>query len=765
MRPFLPLTTLCFSAALQLAPSPAGAQALGAIAGTVSGATARSDSTGAAAARPLAGARVSVVGSSRAASTDAAGRYQLGALATGDYELVVVRAGYEPGRRTVHVSAGGTARADFVLAEGSVLLSPVVVSAARTLQPTRQVAATVNTLSAEQVRTSPARATDDLLREVPGVELPRASSTVSGPEEIVSIRGVDEGRTLVLADGVPLNDPWGEWIQWNRVPRQAVDHVEVLEGGGSSLYGNYAMGGVIQLFSRPIVRRGYDLSVAGGSRDALEASAYGSAVRGPWGFSLGADYGSGGGYTLLRPDQRGPVDGPSEVTRRSATGRVERAVGGGSLFATATYFNDDRALGTPLTEPNTRHIASGAVGGELPAVAGGRLQFSAFGQTQTYDSHQSLVSADRSSETPAVAQRIPSHDLGGSVQWSRPAGIFEMIGVGGDFRYMHGRLEEDVFDASGAPTGGRTSGGTQQIGGVFVQGVLAPASPLRVELSVRGDVWRSYDGSKADRAGGTPADTAYASRSDAALSPRIGVRYALLPTVTLRSSVYRSFRAPTLSEQYRTFFGGPNTFLGNPDLGPEHLTGVDAGMDWQPSARVELRLTGFWNEMRDLMTFAFQGPAPSGGAILQRENVGAARSRGGEAELALRLVDGLTLTTTYNYDDARVTRASNPAQVGTFVARVPLQRATGRLTYSSAPVGTFTVLYRYEGPSNTISGARMDPYSVVDVDARRAVFEGTDVFVSVENLFDQAYTANISGPLEYLGLPRTIRAGVAVRSF
>ena len=99
------------------------------------------------------------------------------------------------------------------------MLSSVIVSATRTPIEAGKVASTVNVLTPEQVRQSPARESQDLLREIPAVELPRTSSLVGGTAQIVSIRGVDEGRTAVLFDGIPVNDAWGEWIDWGRVPK------------------------------------------------------------------------------------------------------------------------------------------------------------------------------------------------------------------------------------------------------------------------------------------------------------------------------------------------------------------------------------------------------------------------------------------------------------------------------------------------------------------------------------------------------------------
>jgi outer membrane cobalamin receptor len=693
--------------------------------------------------------------------TDRLGRYRIEGLTSGDYTLTATRIGRAPATRTVHVSNGGTATADFDLAAGSVLLSGVVVSAARSAEAARAVASTVNVMPSEVVRTSPARTVDDLVREMPGVELPRTSSTVSGPEEIVSIRGADEGRTLVMLDNVPLNDPWGEWIQWNRAPRFQLDRVEVVEGGGSSLYGNYAMGGVIALFSQPIVKRGYNLLAAGGSRGLADFSAYGSDVVGSLGYSLSGEYGSGGGYTLLRPDQRGPLDQASSVTRRNFRGRAEYALGqGSSLFADANYFGDDRSLGTPLTEPNRRQIGGGVLGASLATPWSGRLEARLYGQRQSYDSHSSVVNPTRTGERPNVAQSIPSHDLGGSVQWSRPLGLFDLVSLGGDFRQMVGRLDETVYAANGTVAGTRESGGSQRVGGVFVQGVLTPAEPLRIEASARVDGWRSYAGSRLDGTVSPATATSYADKSNAAFAPRVGVRYALLHSLAVRGSWFQAFRAPTLSEEYRTFFAGPNVFVGNPALTPEHLTGWDAGVDWQPSSLLELRATVFTNHYTDLDDFTFLNAGPNAGGItLQRQNVGSAHASGIEGEIALHPTDALTLAGSYNYDDARINSTGAP------VNRVPLQKGSARVTWQEPRVGTLNVLYRYEGPNHALGGTAMGPYALVDVDLRREIVHGTELLLSVQNLFDRQYTANWSGPLESVGLPRTVRAGVAAHSF
>src|SRR5207249_3300651 len=106
-----------------------------------------------------------------------------------------------------------------------------------------------------QIEQSPSRTLDDLLRQIPGFSLlRRTSSLVAHPTtQGVSLRGLSTNgasRTLILLDNVPLNDPFGGWVYWRRIPKPEIERVEVVQGSRSDLYGNSAMSGVIQIISR-----------------------------------------------------------------------------------------------------------------------------------------------------------------------------------------------------------------------------------------------------------------------------------------------------------------------------------------------------------------------------------------------------------------------------------------------------------------------------------------------------------------------------------
>lgn len=730
---------------LFLFPALAAAQA-GVVVGTVS----RADGS------PIDGARVSVQLPSRSATTDQAGRYALRGLPAGQYRVTISAIGQRLAQRAVNVVAGQTTTLDVRLESGPLMLSGIVTSATRTPAEASRVAATVNVLTSEQIRTSPARESQDLLREIPGVELARTSSLVGGSAQIVSIRGVDEGRTAVLFDGIPVNDAWGEWIDWGRVPKALVERVEVLEGGGSNLYGNGAMGGVISFFAKPIAPGAYELQVDGGSRDAKHA--YASAGV-PLAHALTAmvsgDYLDGGGYRMIAPADAGPVDHRSQISSRNGMARVEYAPSRHlSTFASGNFYNDNRDLGTALAHTN-RDDKRLTFGADLDGASYGALTLRGWNGILVEDQFASAVTptVGRTSERRTSWQHIPTHDWGASLQWAHDGALgLQTLIAGADVRKMTGNVAQQDYAADGSVSGNTQSGGSQLLSGAFVQGVLSPIEPLRIEIGGRYDRWGNNDGFAIDANG----NTIYPDESFDHFSPRIGAAYRVSSMLTLRGALYDAFRAPNLAEMYRKFVSGTNTNLPNPALRPESARGQEVGFDLQPASWMQLRGTYYSAIYSDFNSFVTIAPGTR-----QRQNVQRSRSTGGEAYLALRPVEELLVSASVNYDHAVVvTNDARPSSVGEYIGRVPQQRQVIRATYSAPVLGSLTALWRHEGKNSTFNGTQLDPFTVVDANYTRDLARGLSVFASVENVGDVKYQVNLSGGVVSLGLPRTIRVGV-----
>ena len=151
---------------------------------------------------------------------------------------------------------------------------------------------TVNVIPASELLSSAAVSIDDALKMVPGFTLfRRTSSRVSNPTaQGVALRGLGgtgASRSLVLANGIPLNDAFGGWIYWDKVPQAAIDRIEVQRGGGSDLYGADAVGGVVQILTvrpgRPTAR----MLVEGGNMATGRVSLFGGGRTNGWTYSGG----------------------------------------------------------------------------------------------------------------------------------------------------------------------------------------------------------------------------------------------------------------------------------------------------------------------------------------------------------------------------------------------------------------------------------------------------------------------------------------------
>src|SRR5437868_15413935 len=243
---------------------------------------------------------------------------------------------------TLSVSAAGFTDTEVEWRHGTtpiqIILRPATVAQQVTVTANRMGSRVVGTptslvvLSSQDVASTAAYTVDDMLRQVPGFTLfRRTSSRTSNPtSQGVSLRGLGASgasRALVLADGFPLNDPFGGWVYWDRVPREDISHIEVASGGASHLYGLDALGGVINIFRKPMNVDALSFELAGGKEDSPDLSLAGTMRIGPWSYLVHSDLFRTDGYIAVASNLRGAVDTP--VNSQDATGdlTVQRKFG------------------------------------------------------------------------------------------------------------------------------------------------------------------------------------------------------------------------------------------------------------------------------------------------------------------------------------------------------------------------------------------------------------------------------------------------------
>ena len=328
------------------------------------------------------------------------------------------------------------------------------MTATRTRQPLKDVPAHVTVLTQEDIHQSAAQTIDDLLRQIPGFSLfRRSSSLVAHPTtQGVSLRGIGPSgasRTLVLLDGIPMNDPFGGWVYWSKVPVQSIERIEVVRGGGSSVWGNYALGGVIHIITQPPQKRMHTLVGAGGTRGTVNLGLFASDVLGPVGVAVEGKYFHTDGYQIIRGDQRGTIDiNNADSEQKIFNGKIEYALADDvMLLLHGGYFTEDRGNGTPLTHNATDagYIRGGT---RLTTPDGSEWTLDVFSHLQTFESTFSSPAPDRNSETPALDQfDVPSTAVGTSLQWSKQTHPNHLMTAGTDLRWIDGETNEDFVTA------------------------------------------------------------------------------------------------------------------------------------------------------------------------------------------------------------------------------------------------------------------------------------------------------------------------------
>src|SRR5271165_117328 len=386
--------------------------------------------------------------------------------------------------------------------------------------------------------------TDDKLRLVPGFQLLRrsGSQTANPTSQGVSLRGLGASgasRALVLVDGIPINDPFGGWIYWARVSQSSLNEVQIVPGGVSALYGNDALGGVINMETRTAVETAWNMEGSYGNENSPFGSGWGAVRWGQWDLSGSGEGYRTDGYVQVPSDFRGTVDTPVNVQYGSGNVRLERLFGDcGRVFLNGELYGEDRQNGTPR-QINDTTIRQLAFGTDYDSPAAGLFTLRLYGGTQNYHQTFSSVAANRDSESLTNVQNVPVQQMGLIGQWSKQVASKLTMLAGLDGTYVQGVSLETTY-SMGSRTANLNNGGTQEALGAFLEGIVQITPRWSLTLVGREDLWSNYDGSSIRiPVHGRETTTDYPARGQNAFDPRISTSYRISDHVVLYGSGYR----------------------------------------------------------------------------------------------------------------------------------------------------------------------------------------------------------------------------------
>lgn len=584
--------------------------------------------------------------------------------------------------------AGGAAAGDEAAADvDTARIGPVVVTATRIEQPAAEVGSAVTVITGEELRRRGIEFVADALQEVPGVTVPRSGTR--GKTTSLFLRGANANQTLVLIDGIRVNDPTSGSFDLAFLTTDNVERIEVIRGPQSPLYGSEAVGGVVNIITRrgrgPIATT---LTALGGNYDTYSV---GAAIRGG-----GERLGGSLEVSRFATDNRAPND-DFDVDTVSARldGRLTDR-----LSSTITFRRSIAETGTPgqlalgppvLTDRQENELSAAGITVEhrTTSIWSQRLSLSGSDQTLLFTQAAGLSITDSERR---------------SIEWVHtitPLRPLSLV-VGGEYRGEDGAFQNPF--------------GTD-----FEAHLVTRALFAQAQLVTLGERLFLQGGGRLDD--GTQLDTEVTPKVAAAfLVPETGTR--------LHASWGKGIKAPTILD---LFFPG----FSNPDLKPERSTGWDAGVDqrlW--GRRVEVGVTFFRNDFKDLIVF---DPF-----LFIPVNVGKAHSYGVESTLAVRPTRWLDLAVAHTYLEA----INDDTQ--TRLLRRPRHQGSAQVTLRPAAAASVTVSGLYVGDrrDNTFTPGSQErdqgEYFRLDASAtyrlpRVPGVRSLEVVGRVENILDREY--------------------------
>jgi vitamin B12 transporter len=656
----------------------------------------------------------------------------------------------------------------------------VVVSAARLPTSPADAAFSIINIDPEAIQTLPR--VDDIIKTSPGVSLfRRGSSAGANPTtQGVSLRSMapsGAGRALVTLDGVPQNDPFGNWVIWTSLTPEALQGVSIVRGAGAGPYGAGALTGVIALDEKSSVNGNFIGDVSGSDLGARRGSfAASDKIDGVQFFGAAAS--ETGDHWIPVRERRGKADTDLTVEDWTATGKAVVDLGPAALTAHVGAYREQRGSGlldansaskgqdaalTLTAQPDAQHL-----GWKLQAWVR---------QSDLYNSSAS-VAADRSSVTPANAEyKTPATGWGANAA-VRKMGDWGSLEGGFDLRAAGGEESEKSSFVNGAFTKGRVAGGNTLIYGVYTEGAWRSGGWL-LTGGARIDQWSTTNGHRTETLLATGAVTlnpVIANRSGSVPTGRVGLRRELGGGFYVRGAGYAGFRAPSLNELYRPFRVGNNITEANENLKPEKLYGGElaVGLDQGPFTG---SATVFVNQLKDPITNVTQGvgPAtfpragfvPAGGIFYMRQNAGAINATGIEADARYQLLQTVSLRLSGAYTDAKVDgMAVDPQLTGKRPAQTPRLAVTGGAEWSVTSKIAVNADVRYEGSRFEDDLNTLTLRAAAGVDARISyqITKDWGVYVSAENLTDAAIeTGQTADHVKSYDEPRVFRIGVRFR--
>ena len=603
-------------------------------------------------------------------------------------------------------------------------LAPVVVTGTRSDRPIDETPVRTEVIDHAEIERTGAITLKDALENLPGVHLTEVHGK-SGYQ--LSMQGFGGDQVLVLIDGLPLTSSTNSTADLSQYLLVDVDRIEVVKGPASALYGSAAMGGVVNVITRPIPA-GWSGRIEGdvGSRGSQNASGKAADV-GTHHLLMATDGGNEHWRWRVAADtlrDRGFSENPKawslrgdRIQRNQYLGRLEwLPIRDTRLYFEASRYEEEDEQRYNLFVP-PRNVPQR----KTEDIARNRLQFGGDTAWRGWRGRAAYVDERFRSDSVGLSNEVPETTRNAemdlqqlSLQVDAPPWRQQLWQVGIDWR--RDTLSQWANGKSETTRDGEVERDSTE---AWLQGEWLYAQDGSVLGGLR---WQD--------------DSDFGTH----IAPKLGLRQQVWQAgdwrATVRASIGQGYRVPNLKERHYLFDHSALGYvvLGNPDLQPERSTGQQLGLVIAAGQRFSLDLNLFHNRIRDLIqTDTTPSEVVYGVSAYRYRNVARARTAGAELGLQWRQRPGLDWRAGYTFTHTRDLDTDQE------LTRRPRHMARIGLDWQAAESTVLSLRARWQSAEavDSLGTMRSPSWSAVDLTVQHRLNTSLLALAGVRNLFDR----------------------------
>jgi len=698
------------------------------------------------------GANVIITNINRGKITNQKGEFSFTNLQKGVYNLQVSFIGKKTYSKQIEIKVNETFDLGEILLENSNFKTDeVVVTATKSVRKLSDIPASVEYISAKDIKNLPSQKLDENLKFVPGVIVDRPFGIFG--KSVVGIRGVvssEPGRQLTLIDGVPINKSDGGGTNWNRIIGSDVEHIEVLKGPSASIYGNNAMGGTINIITKRPTKKGLQGNAKAFygtyNTQGIEANLmqkFSNEVSGFY-YSLSARALKTDGYITVPDSIRNETDTAVFVQEQAANARIGYKFNYySSIEFEYNYYNDHRGQGTVI------QLDDGATADYdthfLKAKYKTRLGKLDFNLNAYYQLEQYLRTIEKIKKGNYTLINVNSDrtDYGALASVNTNIGKNNLT-FGIDYR-LGSVYGVDDYQTS---TDNVINKGNIANYNIYLQDEIKFNSKFTSIVGVNFAYVNFYNGEfkLEEPTGATDFMQDFAQKLDSkqwnGFSPRLALQYNLSENFNVYGVGSQGFRTASLDDLTRTGFISIGYKQANPNLKPETVNTAEIGVRYSKSKWFGT-VNGYYSQGNNFMYYVSTGKTIFGGRkqVYEKQNISNVEIYGSELSVGYKINKLITVNANYTYNSSKIKK---------FETREDLEGKT--LSYTPSNTLNLTTFFSNNKLSSSVNLKLQDkiflddentfevePLAGVDVRIAYTFWKGLGAGVNVQNVFDEQH--------------------------